>query len=112
MKLKIVCNIHLTIDNTTDSEGSEPLDYLVSESLGPEDETARHIHNVHMLRCFEQLSHDHRMVLSLHDIEGYTLEEMTTILTCPIGTLKSRLHRGRARFRELLKISLDKQENS
>ncbi len=102
--------IHLTIDNATDSEGSEPLDYLMSENLGPEDETARHIHNVHMLRSFEQLSHDHRMVLSLHDIEGYTLEEMTTILVCPIGTLKSRLHRARARFRGLLKTTLETQE--
>ena len=98
--------IHLTVDNTPDHEGSDPLDYLESEHRGPEEETARHLYNGHMVRTFDQLSNDHRMVITLHDIEGYTLEEMTAILDCPIGTLKSRLHRARARFRDLLKTSL------
>jgi RNA polymerase sigma-70 factor (ECF subfamily) len=38
----------------------------------------------------------------MHDIEGYTLVELSTIVSAPLGTLKSRLHRARARLRELL----------
>jgi RNA polymerase sigma-70 factor (ECF subfamily) len=38
----------------------------------------------------------------LHDVEGYTLVELADILDTPTGTLKSRLHRARARARELL----------
>jgi len=41
-------------------------------------------------------------VLSMHDIEDYTLPELAQIMDIPLGTLKSRLHRARARLRELL----------
>ncbi len=94
--------VHLAVDNAGDEEGGGPLDQLASESAGPEDETARHIDLTHLQASLEQLSDDHRLVLMLHDIEGYTLEEMTAIVECPIGTLKSRLHRARARLRDIL----------
>ena len=38
-----------------------------------------------------------------HDAEGYKLEEIHAITGDPVGTIKSRLHRARARLRELLK---------
>lgn len=49
-----------------------------------------------------QLSEDQRMAVVLYDIEGYSYEEMAEITDVAIGTVKSRLHRGRARLRELL----------
>ncbi len=39
----------------------------------------------------------------MHDMESYTLVELEKILDTPVGTLKSRLHRGRAKLRKLLK---------
>jgi RNA polymerase sigma factor (sigma-70 family) len=48
------------------------------------------------------LGEDQRVVVSMHDIEGYRLEEISGMLEVPVGTLKSRLHRARARLRELL----------
>ena len=48
------------------------------------------------------LSLEHRTVLLMHDSEGYKLEEIQVITGVPLGTLKSRLHRARARLRELL----------
>lgn len=50
----------------------------------------------------EHLNEDQRTLLTLHDIEFYTLAELETILETPLGTLKSRLHRARARLRGLL----------
>jgi len=52
--------------------------------------------------AFTRLSDDHRSLLTLHDIEGYRLVELEKMLEVPIGTLKSRIHRARARMRELL----------
>ena len=49
-----------------------------------------------------QLSDDHRIVVLLHDTEGYKLTEIQELTGTPIGTLKSRLHRARARLREIL----------
>jgi len=50
----------------------------------------------------DRLSEDHRMVVLLHDVEGYTLEEIGQILDSPIGTLKSRIHRARARLKDII----------
>ena len=49
-----------------------------------------------------QLSEEHRLVVLLHDSEGYKLEEIHNLTGDPVGTVKSRLHRARARLRELL----------
>ncbi len=48
------------------------------------------------------LSHEQRMVICLHDIEGHTIAEIATIMQLPIGTLKSHLHRGRATMKRKL----------
>ena len=53
--------------------------------------------------ALRQLSEEHRTVVLLHDVEGYKLEEIQEVTDTPVGTLKSRLHRARARLRELLK---------
>ena len=52
--------------------------------------------------ALDQLSEDHRLVVLLHDTEGYKLQEILSITGIPVGTLKSRLHRARARLREIL----------
>lgn len=48
------------------------------------------------------LSDEHRLVVMLHDCEGYKLTEIQELTGTPVGTLKSRLHRARARLREVL----------
>ena len=46
------------------------------------------------------LSQEHREVIVLHDIEGYTHEEIAEVLEIEAGTSKSRLSRARRLFRE------------
>ncbi len=53
-------------------------------------------------RALAQLSDEHRLVVMLHDTEGYTMEEIQQLTDVPVGTIKSRLHRARARLREIL----------
>jgi RNA polymerase sigma-70 factor (ECF subfamily) len=49
-----------------------------------------------------RLQEQHRVVLSLHEIEGYSLDEVAHIIEAPVGTAKSRLNRARRHLRELL----------
>jgi len=42
-----------------------------------------------------QLPEDFRTVIILSDIEGFTYEEIADFIDCPIGTVRSRLHRAR-----------------
>lgn len=53
--------------------------------------------------ALSMLSDEHRLIVLLHDTEGYKLEEIQTLIGVPIGTVKSRLHRARARLREILR---------
>jgi RNA polymerase sigma factor (sigma-70 family) len=53
-------------------------------------------------RALAMLSEEHRLVVLLHDAEGYKLSEIQELMDVPVGTLKSRLHRARARLREIL----------
>ena len=53
-------------------------------------------------RALAQLSDEHRVVVLLHDTEGYKLTEIQELTGTPVGTIKSRLHRARARLREIL----------
>jgi len=43
-----------------------------------------------------------RSILLLADIEGYSYEEIAEFMSCPIGTVRSRLHRARKAVRETL----------
>ncbi len=52
--------------------------------------------------ALQELSEDQRILVIMHDVESYTLPELEVILETPIGTLKSRLHRSRAKLRKLL----------
>lgn len=53
-------------------------------------------------QAFEGLSEEHRTVLLLGVVEGLTCQEMADVLELPIGTVMSRLSRGRQALRERL----------
>ena len=88
-------------DATDDGAGVEDEAWL---DPGPEpaELVEQQLTQERLLRAWEQLGEEHRAVLSMHDIEDYTLPELAQIMDIPLGTLKSRLHRARARLRELL----------
>jgi len=48
------------------------------------------------------LPDDFRTIVFLSDIEGYTYEEISDFMDCPIGTVRSRLHRARKMLYALL----------
>jgi RNA polymerase sigma-70 factor (ECF subfamily) len=52
--------------------------------------------------AMNRLSHEHREVLVMKDIDGLKYEDIAEILAVPIGTIRSRLHRARLELRELL----------
>ena len=76
------------------------------ESLPGESDPAADAHrrdNIMRLdNALRKLSEEHRLVVLLHDTEGYKLTEIQELTGTPVGTLKSRLHRARARLRDIL----------
>ena len=72
------------------------------ETWDPVELTERAFERERIANAWPQLHSQHRVVLSLHEIEGYSLEEVAQIIEVPLGTAKSRLNRARNRLRELL----------
>ena len=53
-------------------------------------------------RALRQLSHEQRQVVLLVGLEGFSYAEVAAIVAVPIGTVMSRLSRGRERLRGLM----------
>jgi RNA polymerase sigma factor (sigma-70 family) len=81
---------------------SDPLDALAAVEDGPDGHAERGEWRERILAALGQLNPEQRAVVAMHDVEGYSLEELEPILGAPLGTLKSRLHRARRRLRALL----------
>ena len=53
-------------------------------------------------QAIESLPDAYREIVVLRDIEGFTYQEIATVLDCPAGTVMSRLGRARGKLRKLL----------
>lgn len=66
--------------------------------------------SVALEQALATLPDDQRLAIILTDVHGYGYDEAATITGVPIGTVKSRVSRGRARLRDELKRDPAKQE--
>jgi RNA polymerase sigma-70 factor (ECF subfamily) len=53
-------------------------------------------------RALGQIQPDQRLVVLLSDVHGHAYDEIAAITGLPLGTVKSRINRGRAKLREVL----------
>jgi RNA polymerase sigma-70 factor (ECF subfamily) len=68
----------------------------------PADVSVRGERRAEVLAALRTLPAEQRAALVLVDMEGYSVAEAADILNCPVGTVKSRCSRGRARLVGLL----------
>jgi len=82
------------------SRASIPIDE--SHAVEPSSASADFLEHARVRRAFDALREDQRIVLQLAIVDGFTSRELSEMLSLPIGTVMSRLSRGRAALREQL----------
>jgi RNA polymerase sigma-70 factor, ECF subfamily len=65
------------------------------QTVDPESEFFTGVLDDDVRKALESLPYDYRMVVILADLEDFSYKEVAEILDCPVGTVMSRLYRGR-----------------
>ena len=74
----------------------------VSAGRSAEEEVLEHFTESEVKDAVEALPEQFRMAVLLADVEGFSYKEIAEILDIPIGTVMSRLHRGRKALQKTL----------
>ncbi len=84
---------------------------VVIEQFAQEISTTENFERLDLEQAIAALPNGYRQVLVLHDIEGYTHEEISHMLEIEVGTSKSQLSRARSSVREALQVVATKSAN-
>jgi RNA polymerase sigma-70 factor, ECF subfamily len=90
---------------TVEGEGGSELpevDDIPDSSLEPAQQLDVQEESAVLEASLKSLPESQRAVLVLHDLEGFQYQEISQIIGASIGTVRSRLHYGRIKLKEIL----------
>jgi RNA polymerase sigma-70 factor (ECF subfamily) len=85
-----------------DKESCCPSDYLTSSTASPEAEALTRERGRQIEIALTRLKKDFRIAVILRDVEGLSYEEIAYVTEVSVGTVKSRIARGREMLREMV----------
>ena len=90
--------------NSGDSGDSEVTLEIPDFASDPEQMVLCDALDEHLQNALNALPDEFRMAVILADIEGMSYEEIAEAMNCSLGTVRSRLHRGRKLLRQKLTV--------
>ncbi len=92
-----------TIDDLEDWQlGSAASLTLAATTRSAEAEAIDHLPDSDVKDALQSIPEDFRLAVYFADVEGFSYQEIAEIMKTPVGTVMSRLHRGRRLLREIL----------
>jgi RNA polymerase sigma-70 factor, ECF subfamily len=90
--------VNSSINSLRAKKRRDRLESPVGASIDPEEVAVGNERHALFLEGLEHLSEQHRLVVTLRDLRGYSYPEIARMLRLPEGTVKSSLNRGRTRL--------------
>ena len=91
----------ISINASNDDDGEYELH--IRDTAPTPDEYAEHNETQRIVRqAISELSAEYKEVITLCDVEDMSYDDISLILKCPVGTVKSRLNRARKALRKKL----------
>ncbi|MCL1809397.1 MAG: sigma-70 family RNA polymerase sigma factor [Clostridiales bacterium] len=82
-------------------DGEEAAIEVADRSPGPAEILERKEEGAYILSCLDRVGIEHKEILILRDIQGFSYDEISEMLDCPVGTVKSKISRARLKLKEL-----------
>ncbi len=89
-------------DTVEDWQMAQAAEHTPTGLRSAEAEALDHLPDSDVKEALQSIPEEFRLAVYFTDVEGYSYKEVAEILGIPIGTVMSRLHRGRKQLRELL----------
>lgn len=102
-----------SIDNPIHTDEGEIERDIPDESDTPEELLEKKLTKELVNNSISKLDENHRVVIILRDIQGFSYEEISKIIDCSIGTVKSRINRARKNLKDIIvkDMELNKELN-
>lgn len=98
----------ISVESVREASGNEPID----DDDGTRPSARMEVHEQQRVvrAALAELSEEFRTAIVLTEIEGLSYEDAAETVGCPIGTIRSRIHRARNELRDKLRIALKEED--